>query len=141
MEGVPEETFPCLSDGGGGRCDKAGVGYDIKCCDPECQSMGITYQGETGRSGYSRGCEYNQGLRNRRSDSVLWKHCHNVHNGNNEQEFGMRILRNYGRDNLTRKVNEAIRIREGEGIKLNSKAEYRQPKVPRVVIENSTNRN
>ena len=42
---------------------------------------------------------------------------------------------------VTRKVNEAIRIREYDGVKLNSKAEYRQPKAPRVMIESSTNRN
>ena len=51
----------------------------------------------------------------------------------------MKILKTYGRDIMTRKVNEAVRINEHDGIKLNSKAEYRQPKVPRVVIENSVN--
>ena len=39
----------------------------------------------------------------------------------------------------TRKVNEAVRISEHKGVKLNSKAEYMQPKVPRVVIHDSVN--
>ena len=69
----------------------------------------------------------------------MWKHCHNAHGGDIDQEFEMRILKTYGRDIITRKVNEAVRINEAEGVKLNSKAEYRQPKVPRVVIEKSAN--
>ena len=39
----------------------------------------------------------------------------------------MKILKSYSRDNLTRKVNEAVRISNIDGVKLNSKAEFRQP--------------
>ena len=35
----------------------------------------------------------------------------------------------HGRDNLTRKMNEAVRINNNKGVKLNSKAEYRQPRL------------
>ena len=72
---------------------------------------------------------------------MFYGNCHNSHSGDINQEFQMTILKSYGRDNLTRKVYEAVRINESEGVKLNSKAEYRQPKVPRVVIEKSANRN
>ena len=53
--------------------------------------------------------------------------------------YEMRAVRSYGCDNVTRKVNEAVRISEHKGVILNSKAEYRQPKVPRVVIQESVN--
>ena len=50
-------------------------------------------------------------------------------------------MNSYGRDNTTRLSNEAMRIREAIGILLNSKAEYRQPRIPRVVIEDNVNVN
>ena len=56
----------------------------------------------------------------------------------------MQVLNTYGSDNTTRMVNEAMRIREQLlllGICLNSRAEYRQPRVPRVVIEDNVNSN
>ena len=53
----------------------------------------------------------------------------------------MNVLNSYGRDNTTRMTDEAMRIREARGVLLNSKAEYRQPRVPRVMIENGTNVN
>ena len=40
---------------------------------------------------------------------MLWKHVHNVHDGDIDQELEMKILKRYGRDNLTRRVNEAVR--------------------------------
>ena len=50
-------------------------------------------------------------------------------------------MNSYGRDNTTRLSNEAMRIREAIGILLNSKAEYRQTRIPRVVIEDNVNVN
>ena len=134
------DCFPC-SSGKGRGCDKAGVGYEIRCCDPECQRLGVHYQGETGRSAYCRGLDHLRGLRNRRPDNVLWKHVANVHGGDINQEFEMNVLNSYGRDNTTRMTDEAMRIREARGVLLNSKAEYRQPRVPRVMIENGANVN
>ena len=99
----------------------------------------MVYHGETARSCFSRGLEHLQALRNRKKDSVLWKHSHNVHNGDPNVEYEMRAVKSYGCDNVTRKVNEAVRISEHKGVILNSKAEYRQPKVPRVVIQESVN--
>ena len=72
---------------------------------------------------------------------MLWKHVPNAHHGDINQEFEMNVLKSYGRANFTRAVNEAVRIRETKGVTLNSRAEYRQPRVPRVVIEGSANVN
>ena len=55
------------------------------------------------------------------------------------QEFEIQVLKTYGWENTTRKVSEAMRIYEDKGVNLHSKADYGQPKVPRVVIESSTN--
>ena len=105
------------------HCDKAGIGYEIRCLHPECQELGVVYHGETARSCFSRGLEHWQNLKNKRKDSVLWKHSHNAHNGDPNVEYEMKAVKSYGRDNLTRKVNEAVRISEHKGVKLNSKAE------------------
>ena len=51
----------------------------------------------------------------------------------------MKILKTYGRDNVTRLSNEALRILWNKGVRLNSKAEFRQPSVPRVVIHRNMN--
>ena len=70
---------------------------------------------------------------------MLWKHAANDHGGKKDVNFVMKVLKNYGKDNLTRKVNEAVRITNNTGIKLNSKAEFRQPTVPRLVIQRNRN--
>ena len=51
----------------------------------------------------------------------------------------MKVLKHYGNDNTTRKTNESVRINTNPGIKLNSKAEFRQPRVPRIVIHDNMN--
>ena len=51
----------------------------------------------------------------------------------------MKVLKNYGPDNTTRKSNEAVRITGNKGVRLNSKAEYRQPSVPRLVVNRNRN--
>ena len=47
------------------------------------------------------------GLRNKNKDSVFWKHAANEHGGDGSVKYSMKVLKTYGRDNLTRKVNEA----------------------------------
>ena len=54
-------------------------------------------------------------------------------------KFVMKILKTYGRDNLTRLSNEGVRINFNKGVRLNSKAEFRQPSIPRVVIQRNNN--
>ena len=47
------DCFPCTS-GGGGKCERNGSGYRIRC--ETCQKDGVVslYEGETGRNGYRR---------------------------------------------------------------------------------------
>ena len=99
----------------------------------------MRYDGECFRPSYMRGREHLRGLQNKNKDSVLWKHVANEHGGDESIEFSMKVLKSYGRDNLTRKTNEAVRINNNKGVRLNSKAEFRQPSVPRLVIHRNNN--
>ena len=56
-----------------------------------------------------------------------------------EKNSKMKVLKNYGRDNTTRRSNEAMRIAGNKGVRLNSKAEFRQPRIPRLVINGNRN--
>ena len=83
--------------------------------------------------------EHLQAYKNKAKDSVLWKHVANEHGGDTSVEFQMKVLKTYGRDNEARKANEGVRINYNKGVKLNSKAEYRQSSFPRLVIYRNMN--
>ena len=55
-----------------------------------------------------------------------------------ETEFKIVVGRVYGRDNTRRMVNEAARIEGNEGVVMNSRNEYKQSCLPRVVIHRNT---
>ena len=132
------ECFPCES-GGRGRCDRLGAAYSITCEEEQCAEKGVRYDGECFRPAYTRGRDHLRGFKNKSEENVLWKHSVNDHQGSSNVNFVMKVLKTYGRDNLTRQVNEAMRINNNSGIKLNSKAEYRQPSVPRLVLHGNVN--
>ena len=132
------DCFPCTS-GGRGRCDRIGAAYRISCDEEECKGKQVYYEGESAHSGYTRGRAHLRGYRNKEKESVLWKHACNDHGGRSDVNYTMTVLKTYGRDNTTRKTNEAVRINFNTGVRLNSKAEYRQPTVPRLSILRSSN--
>ena len=70
---------------------------------------------------------------------VLSKFSQKMKNSGYNQRFREQVLKSYGSDNTTRKTNEAVRINLNTGVRLNSKAEYRQPTVPRLAILRSSN--
>ena len=113
--------------------------YSISCEEPECSEKNVRYHGETGLSGYSRGLAHLQGYRSKQANNVLWKHASNDHDGRLDVEYDMTVLRTYGRNNLVRKVNEALRITNHEGVSLNSKAEFHQPSLPRLAVHRGRN--
>jgi hypothetical protein len=132
------DCFSCTS-GGGGRCDKIGASYEIICDEDICNDRNVKYCGESGRPGYTRGLEHRQGYKAKNLKNALWKHAVNEHGGGRQVKYIMKILKTYSKDNITRKVNEAIRISNHDGLSLNSKAEFRQPTVPRLVIQRNPN--
>ena len=56
----------------GGKCEKNGIGYEIKCehCDNDDKSS--LYEGKTGRKGFTRGAEHLAALRLESEVSPLW---------------------------------------------------------------------
>ena len=74
-----DDCFPCSTRGG--RCEKNGAGYLVRC--ETCHKDGrlSTYAGETGRNGYSRGKEHLDALRLEDEENPLWKHCLIEHGG------------------------------------------------------------
>ena len=107
--------------------------------EEEGRGKEVRYEGESAHSGYTRGKAHLRGYRNKEKENVLWKHAVNDHNGRSDVNYTMHVLKSYGRDNTTRKTNEGVRINLNTGVRLNSKAEYRQPTIPRLAILRSSN--
>ena len=91
------------------------------------------------KNGYTRGGEHQDGRRRKDADNAMHKHDSDTHRGTGSSGYKMKVLKNFGKDNLRRKVDEALRITRNDGIKLNSKAERNQPRVPRLVMMSGRN--
>ena len=63
----------------------------------------------------------------------------NEHGGRLDVNYKMKVLRTYGKNNVARKVDEANRITSNTGVRLNSKAEFHQPSLPRLEIHRGRN--
>ena len=94
------------------------------------------YVGESSRSLFERGGEHWADWRTKKSSSHIAKHQEEAHKPEDDPQFTMRIIRSY-RSALGRQVGEAVRIRRrgGEGMILNSKAEYNRCVIPRLVLD------
>ena len=71
----------------------------------------------------------------------MWKHASTDHGGRLDVKYQMTVLKTYGWDNMLRKMNESVRINNNPGVKLNSKAEFSQPRLPRLVVHSGRNEN
>ena len=95
------------------------------------QLQSETDHGETGRNGYSRGLEHLAGLRNKKEDIPLWKHCLIQHNGQTVR-LKMVCLKSF-KTAFMRQINEGVAIACCEAdICMNSKTEFHQPSIVRV---------
>ena len=122
--------FPCTS-GGGGDCERSSSGYEIECL--ECPTAGLvaSYQGETGRNGFSRGLEHVAALEAKHETSPLWKHSE-IHHGGKIVNFKMTCLRSF-KSAFIRQTNEGVRIVCSKAdICMNSRTEWHQPSIIRV---------
>jgi hypothetical protein len=92
------------------------------------------YYGETGRSNYERGISHLRDLRNEVEDTPLWKHCQLVHDGM-KVEFQMETVGTFPSCE-ERQTNEGSRVKLSI-VKhvLNSKSEWHQPPLFRVVVD------
>ena len=121
-----QDCFCCRT--GGGNCEKNGAGYRISCLS--CRSE-VAYEGETGSNCYSRGKEHEAALEHKQEENALWKHCLVAHEGQ-RVEFSMKVVGNF-HSCLVRQVNEGVRIKRSRAELMNSKAEFHQHPVVRVV--------
>ena len=125
-----EDCFPCLS-GGGGDCSKSCTAYEIECQECKNDNIKAVYIGETGRNGYSRGLEHQDGLNKQKEDNPLWKHSL-IQHGGRQVNFKMKCLKSFN-SAFMRQVNEGVRIACCEGdICMNSKMQFHQPAIVRV---------
>ena len=121
-----DDCFPCKT--GGGNCERNGAGYRIVCV--QCTEE-VAYEGETGSNGYSRGKEHQNALVLKQEENALWKHCLVAHAGV-RVDFSMEVVGNF-HSYLVRQVNEGVRIKRSKAELMNSKAEFHQHPVVRVV--------
>ena len=116
-------------------CNTNNLGYRWVCRTCEItKKITKVYEGETSRSIRVRSSEHLSAFKNKRSDSVLYKHK-TLEHINEEVEYGLEITGLF-KDALTRQANESVRIytRRGTDI-LNSKSEFNHPPTARVVVE------
>ena len=124
------DCFPCAEEGGG-DCSKSCAAYRMECLECPKNKLSAVYHGETGRNGYSRGLEHFAGLKNKKEDNPLWKHCVLQHNGQQVQ-FKMVCLKSF-KTAFMRQINEGVRIACCRAeICMNSKSEFHQPSIVRV---------
>ena len=120
-------------------CNTNNTGYRWICKTCEnTKSKTKAYEGETSRSIRIRSMEHIRALKNKKADSVLYKHKMLEHI-NEDVEFGLEITGKF-RDALTRQANESVRIYNRKGTEiLNSKSEFIHPPTARVVVEKRKN--
>ena len=124
------KCFPCST--GGGKCEKNGVGYKIRCETCLQDGRSAQYDGEAGRNAYTRGLDHLDALRLKNEESPLWKHCVLEHHRENAN-FSMRALRSFT-SCLVRQVNEAVGIEMSSAdCMMNSLSEFHQAPLVRVV--------
>ena len=140
-----EECSVCTSESNKRLCcrkaTKGGVGYDIQCM--ECLENGNTtsvYHGETSRTLYTRAKEHLHRGQGDDANKPLIKHLL-THHPDKAPNFDIKPV-GFFQDVLTRQINEGVRINNSnsdQGYLMNSKSEFRQGEVPRIVITRGIN--
>ena len=126
----PERCMVCAGGNPGG-CRDNGVSYKINC-EEDCP---YEYTGQTNQNGYTRGGRHLQEYRQKHSKSALWKHCANVHNGD-QKRFTMTIVDKVRNDPTKRQILESIRMQKvPESHQMNSKSEWNTTRIPRIRID------
>ena len=121
--------FPCNS-GNEGVCRKTGAGYQIDCNICGDQGLTNTYAGETGKNLFNRGTNHISDVEKKRTNSPLWKHIVEKHNGAMTvpifAHFQMKLIQFFSKPQR-RKANEGVRIANLDpDIRMNSKDEFLQ---------------
>ena len=99
-----EKCMVCSGNNPGG-CRDNGVTYRINC-EEDCS---YEYTGQTHHNGFTRGEWHLQEFRQQHTKSALWKHCANVHNGD-QRKFTMTIVDRSRNDPAKRQILESVRM-------------------------------
>jgi hypothetical protein len=129
----------CRTEGSKGGCQGGNVGYQHQCqlCDDDKDDRGqgtlAVYYGETSKSAYERGLQHADGLAKKKEDNVMHKYMM-IHHQGKEPNFVMTMTGRF-KGCLERQEDEGTRLRESQAkILLNSKMQWHQPAISRVVI-------
>jgi hypothetical protein len=119
-----------------GRCNVRGAGYRCKCLECEKEGVKAYYEGESGGNAHNRYLLHEAAVRRGKVEaSALAKHMQVQHDGM-VGKFTMEVTGTFP-GCLERLGDEGIRVRETEeeaDIIMNSKTEFHQPPISRVVI-------
>ena len=136
-EPCPQGDCPlCLTGEGQGGLHhhRSGAVYQGVC--NFCGEGVATYWGETGDSGYCRALQHQAAVRNRDESNAFAKHLaiHHPSEEGNQEAFKFTLVELHCKP-LPRLVSESCHIRTTQAsIPMNSKAEWHQPMVARVVV-------
>ena len=116
-----------------GGCRFGNVGYQLVCMPCSDQEITATYEGETAKSAYEHGQQHVSNLSKKVADTPMWKHAELHHQSDNSIEFSMQVTSRFKKP-MVRQEDESIHIRESvSSIKMNSKSEFHQPPLIRLV--------
>ena len=122
--------------GGKGDCNKESVVYKGSCL--KCKETGkeCIYIGETSRSGYVRGKQHLEAIKNHQKhrSNAFAKHIEERHEGR-ETKFSMSIVK-YLRTPLERQIREGVEIAREKNDIMNSKLDHFQPGIRKITFGN-----
>ena len=124
----------CASGTEGGCHRRAGVVYTGTCTLCADENITAVYVGESGFSGYYRANVHAGEIRNKDLQNAFAKHLNIFHPEfeGDPTVFNIKVIQTF-RKPLPRQITEATMIHHNSAqVKMNSKAEFRQPAVPRV---------
>ena len=123
------------TSGGKGNCNRESVVYKGTCLTCRDKGKRSVYVGETSRSGYIRGRQHIEAIKDHRKhgNNAFAKHIEEEHGGR-KTEFRMDIVKHL-RTPLERQVSEGVEIARAKAdLILNSKLDYFQPGMKRITF-------
>ena len=135
LAGCTDEVCIACRGGGrgsGGNCRRNNVTYEIECglCQGADRSV---YVGESARNLYTRGIEHSKKYEGGKTDSFLYKHQQDKHQGG-EALYSAKVTGTY-KDCLSRQVAEGVEMRRCTSNLMNTKSEWHQPPIWRIQTE------
>ncbi len=128
-------------NGGKGNCRVEGVVYKSECLTCQTQGLKSMYFGETSRSGFQRGKQHQEAIKqpHRNRHNAFGKHISEYHQENGNAQFKTSIIGHFKRP-MQRQISEGVHIYRYKSqcdILMNSKTDHFQPAVARVHITNT----